>query len=549
MGAQPLRYVRGALQSRLTRSFALALVALASGCAGMQPAGAPEAALSRALRDGEIAARGVVFEDRDGDRERSAGEPGLSGVLISNGAELTRTDRLGRYAIPIDAADGSVFVIDPRGYRVPQDALARPRFAYLHRPSGSPAALAPGGIAPTGALPASIDFALVAVPEPERFDALLFGDPQPRTLRDLDFLARDTLAGLAGTSAAFGLALGDLVHDDLALLDPLDQLLATLGIPFYRAIGNHDLDFAAAGDADSDDSFERRYGPANYAFTYGPAHFIVLDDVDYHGAQRDGRAGGYEARLGRRTLDFLEAMLEAIPADELAVVAMHIPPDRLDPDEGRAFFGALSRHPLSLSLSGHTHLQEHRFFGAEAGFTAGEHHHLNVGTTSGGWWLGAEDESGIPNALMRCGAPKGYWILRVDGARYELDYRASRRPSDYQLQIHAPARARSEDAGRSEVAVNVFAGSPRDSVEMRLADGPWRALVREARPDPFYLEQGERETRWLPRERRLSPPANSPHLWVGKLPEHPARGTHLLEVRTTDSFGRSFSARRPIAID
>jgi hypothetical protein len=544
-----LRYVRGALLRNLRRYGNPALLALASACAGLQPSASPEVSLPRALRDGEIAARGVVFEDRDADGTRDADEPGLAEVLVSNGAELARTDALGRYAIPLDAEDGAVFVIDPRDYRVPMDALARPRFAYLHRPGGSPAALAPGGIAPTGALPESTDFALIASPEPERFEALLFGDPQPRSLRDLDSFARDTLAGLVGTPAAFGLVLGDLVHDDLALLDPEDALLATLGIPFYRAIGNHDLDFAASGDEDSSDSFESRYGPANYAFRYGPAHFIVLDDVDYRGAQPGGRAGGYEARLGARALGFLEALLAAIPADELAVIAMHIPPDRLDPDEGRAFFAALSQHPLSLSLSAHTHMQEHRFYGAESGYSAGEHHHLNVGTTSGGWWLGAEDESGIPNALMRCGAPKGHWVLRVDGASYALDYRASRRPADYQLQIHAPARVRSEEAGATEVVVNVFAASPRDVVEMRFGNGEWRALAREARPDPFYVEQGARETRWLPRERRLSPPAPSPHLWVGHLPELPARGTALLEVRTTDLFGRSFSARRPIAIE
>ncbi len=526
------------------------LLLVLAACAGLRDAASSDAPATRALRAGEIVARGSVFDDRNGDGLRGDGEPGLPGVRVSNGSELVATDRAGRYALPIVAADGAVFVVKPRDWRTPIGPLQVPRFAYLHRPSGSPPALRPFGLAATGPLPASLDFALSRSPEPERFEVLLFGDTQPRTLREIDHLARDVIAGLGGTRAAFGLSLGDLVHDDLALFEPLDALIATLGIPWFHTIGNHDLDLAAAGDADSDDSFESRYGPATYAFQYGPAHFVVLDDVRYHGALPGGAAGGYEAGLSKAALAFLEAYLAQLPADELAIVAMHVPPERLNEAERDALFRALSRHPLALSLSAHTHMQEQLFFGPEHGFTAGLHHHLNVGTTSGGWWLGAEDESGIPNALMRCGAPKGWWLLRLDGARYELDFRAARRPADYQMQVFAPGRVRAQDAAATEVVVNVFAGSPKDAVEMRLgALGPWLPLARELRPDPFYLEQGARETQWLPRERRLSPPAKSPHLWVGRLPAQPPLGSAVLEVRTTDLYGRRFSARRPIAIE
>jgi len=526
----------------------LGCLSCAGGFASESRSNVPEPA--RALRAGELVARGRVFHDEDADGRRGARERGLPGVLVSNGSEIAITDAEGRYALPIDPEDAIVFVLKPRDWSTPLDSFETPRFAYLHRPRGSPQALRPHGVAPSGPLRASIDFPLRPRPEPERFEVLLFGDTQPRSLADIDLLARDVIAGLAGSRAAFGLSLGDLVHDDLALFEPLDELLATLRIPWYRAIGNHDLDLRAGGDADSDDSFESRYGPATYAFQYGPAHFIVLDDVHYHGARADGSPGGYRAGLTSAAMRFLGAYLAQVPRGELVVVAMHIPPDRLDPDEQRAFFGLLSGHPLALSLSAHTHLQEHRFFGPEVGYAAGEHHHLNVGTTSGGWWLGAEDESGIPVALMRCGAPKGWWRLRVDGARYALDFRASRRPAAYQMQIHVPGRVRAEDAAATEVVVNVFAGSPRDRVEMRLGEGSeWIPLAREPRFDPFYLEQGARESRWLPRERRLPPPAKSPHLWVGRLPALPPRGTSLLEVRSVDLFGRELSARRPIAIE
>ena len=44
-------------------------------------------------------ARGHVFEDTNGNGVRDAGEPGLAGVPVSNGCEVTLTDDGGAYAV------------------------------------------------------------------------------------------------------------------------------------------------------------------------------------------------------------------------------------------------------------------------------------------------------------------------------------------------------------------------------------------------------------------------------------------------------------------
>ena len=60
-------------------------------------------------------ATGVVFEDVNGNRRRDPGEPGLAGVSVSNGLEVTRTGPDGGYSLPV--AEGDVlFVTKPRGY-------------------------------------------------------------------------------------------------------------------------------------------------------------------------------------------------------------------------------------------------------------------------------------------------------------------------------------------------------------------------------------------------------------------------------------------------
>src|SRR2546421_9057464 len=52
---------------------------------------------------------GTVFESISGARKRQVGDPGIGGVLVSNGREVVRTGPDGRYSLPIE--DGSaVFV-------------------------------------------------------------------------------------------------------------------------------------------------------------------------------------------------------------------------------------------------------------------------------------------------------------------------------------------------------------------------------------------------------------------------------------------------------
>ena len=52
---------------------------------------------------------GVVFDDRNADGRRQAGEPGVPDVALSNGRTLVVTDAGGRYRI--DAAPGSTCLL------------------------------------------------------------------------------------------------------------------------------------------------------------------------------------------------------------------------------------------------------------------------------------------------------------------------------------------------------------------------------------------------------------------------------------------------------
>jgi len=188
-------------------------------------------------------ASGVVYLDANQNHVRDADEKPLPDVRVSNGRDVVATDADGRYSLPVDN-DTIVFVIKPRGYRTVQDENHISRFYYIHKPEGSPKLDFPG-VEPTGPLPSSIDFPLYAVEEPDAFDVIFFGDPQPRDQKEIDYIAHDVVEDLVGVKAAFGVTLGDILFDDLSLFDSFNRTLGKIGVPWYNVIGNHDINFAS----------------------------------------------------------------------------------------------------------------------------------------------------------------------------------------------------------------------------------------------------------------------------------------------------------------
>ncbi|MCP5517091.1 MAG: calcineurin-like phosphoesterase C-terminal domain-containing protein [Verrucomicrobiales bacterium] len=492
-------------------------------------------------------ARGVVYEDVNGNQLRDAGEPGLPGVLVSNQREVVKTDQAGRWQLPA-SEDCAFFVIKPTGWMTPVDAQQLPRFHYLHKPHGSPEVRF-GGVPPTGPLPASIDFPLYRHPEPGRFQAVFFGDPQPRDQKEVDYIAHDVVEELIGTPAKFGVTLGDIMFDDLSLFENYNALIALIGIPWYNVIGNHDINYDAVDDRHSDETFERVYGPNYYSYAYGPVQFVVLDNVQWGGAKPAG-TGKYTAGLGEDQLVFIENLLAHVPEDRLVLFMMHIP--IMNMADRERLFRLIEPRPYTMSISGHTHWQAHFHLGEESGWRGAEpHHHMVNVTVCGSWWSGEPDELGIPHTTMGDGAPNGYSIITFDGQQAVVDFKASRRPADYQMNIQTPEVIPAAQAPETPVYVNVFGGSTRSTVDMRLdPDGDWIRLTKVLEEDPYFLELKRIEASGVAlRGRELTSAKKSNHLWKGLLPANLAPGVHRIRVRSEDQYGRVFNGSRSIRIE
>lgn len=488
-------------------------------------------------------ATGVVFHDRNRNQAREDREEGLPDVRVSNGVDIVATDAEGRWRLPVRGEECIFFVLKPRGYMTPVDRHNLPRFFRIHKPAGSPK-LRYGGVRPTGPLPASIDFPLHAEAEPPRFRVVVFGDTQPRDVKEVEDIAHDVVEELMGVDAVFGITLGDIVFDDLSVTPHLTGAISLLGLPWYNVLGNHDMNYDAPDDVHSDETFERHFGPSWYAFDRGPVHFIVLDDVCWYG-KTETRKGHYEGRIGSDQLAFVRNDLAFVPKERLVVLLMHIPLDEVADRED--LFRILEDRPRALSVSAHEHYQEHRFFGAAQGWRGAEpHHHIVHATVCGSWWSGAPDETGIPHAMMSDGGPNGWSIFTFENDRVSIEFRPARRPPEYQMEIHLPEEVVAGEEVATEVLVNVFAGSERSTVEMRVDGvGPWTALPRTPAEDPALLRLKLAESQPVPPAgRKLPKPVTTPHMWSGRLPSGLSRGWHRLVVRTTDMFGETHERSR-----
>ena len=99
-----------------------------------------------------------------------------------------------------------------------------------------------------------------------------------------------------------------------------DSGKSQIGIPFFQALGNHDMDYRLGGDETSDKTFKENYGPTYYSFNRGKVHYIVLDDVRYLGTERN-----YDGFVSQAQLDWMAKDLQYVAKDALVIISLHIP--------------------------------------------------------------------------------------------------------------------------------------------------------------------------------------------------------------------------------
>jgi C terminal of Calcineurin-like phosphoesterase/Calcineurin-like phosphoesterase len=408
-------------------------------------------------------ARGAVFHDLSRDGIRQGDEPGIAGVMVTNGREVVRTGADGTYALPV-FDNMTLMVVKPADHDTPTNADGVPQFAYVHKPAGTPQTLRYGGIAPTGPLPVEINFPLIRRPVGEQFSCIAMGDTQPYSNTEVGYV-RDSVLDTILTQDLGGvecqLLLGDVMGDDLGLLPRFMDIMAVTGLPQYYIHGNHDYDFDALNDADSADSWRTLYGPNYYAFEIGKVFFVVLDNVVFpctaaearpDDRERCGSTEGnpiYNGRVTEDQMTWLANLMAELPQDRLVVFMHHIPfVSHIDSNTGRHqtdnaadIYALLDGRP-ALSLSGHTHTLEFLAAGEwfkgweeKVGITRIPFDHLVAGAPSGNWFFGDMSFDGTPMAFSRGGTPPGHVRIDFEGTGYTITFHAAGQSPDRQMAL------------------------------------------------------------------------------------------------------------------
>jgi len=514
-------------------------------------------------------ARGTVYVDGNRNDRMDGDEAGVSGVSVSNGCAVVVTDASGYYEIPIHATQ-ILFISKPAAFDIKVDANNIPRFFYKHYPQGTPAEIAGTSIAwvwpviePTGSLPERIDFGLLPLPEASAtFTAHGFADPQAREELSEDMLREDLINPLIGNpyGVDFGLTVGDVGFDNLALYDRHKVMMGLMGIPQWYLPGNHDINFNSPDAVFANETYKRHFGPTYYSFNHGNVHFVALNNVEYAGLDKRFGNERYRGFITDNQLGWLEQDLANVPTDKLIVIATHIPLVE-EADDGRSepatgpgtenfarLLAILAPFSSIYGLAGHDTSNSWK---VEVNHTHGWQGapwiaHTLAEVRGNGWTNGPADTRGVRDAMMQDGNPNGFYLLRFDDTRLTPEFIPFPFGADANQRLRvtldplllAPAEGsiyRGQLRAGTKVIVNLFDGGVRDKVWLSHNGGELQEMTYTVRTDPFVERL---HAQYAESNDAYGSAVRSSHIWEYALPQQLPPGLHLLQITAEDEFGQ-----------
>ncbi|HKG07399.1 MAG TPA: calcineurin-like phosphoesterase family protein [Pedobacter sp.] len=421
---------------------------------------------------------------------------GVANVVISDGFSVVKTDAKGIYTITPDDKATSLFMSTPAGYEFKTNANIAKQYEALGSRN-------------------EYDFTLTRLKKNDnKHNFIVWADPQVRTKDDvrqmMETSVPDTIAqikALGPDALVHGISVGDIAWDFLEFFEDYNKAVALMGIPFFQALGNHDMDYRKGGDETSDKTFKEFFGPTYYSFNRGKAHYVVLDDVRYLGSERL-----YDGYITEAQLAWLAKDLEYVSKDNLLIINLHIPVHnsvKNNADLYKVLEGFSNVH----IMSGHTHYNVNKI-------TNGIFEH-NHGTVCGAWWAGQ---------ICSDGTPRGYGVYTVNGNKLEWFYKPTGLSRDHQLSMYVNTLT-----NQKRLIANVWNWDPEWKVEYSIDGKNMGTLEQQTGNDPLAVTlhaQGKPAT-----GRAFTKPTQTDHLFM----VHFKPEVKTVKVTVTDRFGNQFS--------
>ena len=426
----------------------------------------------------------------------SDGKKGVANVAVSDGFSVVLTDAKGNYTIDLNDKATNIFMSTPSGYEFKTNA----NIAHQYETLGSRN---------------QYDFTLTKLKKNDtKHNFIVWADPQVRTKDDVAQMMAtsvpDTIAqikAIGPDALVRGICVGDIAWDFLEFFEDYNKAVALMGIPFFQALGNHDMNYKEGGDDTSDRTFKEFFGPTYYSFNRGKAHYVVMDDVRYLGSERL-----YDGYITEAQLSWLAKDLQHVSKDNLLVINLHIPVHngvKNNADLYKVLEGFNNVH----IMSGHTHYNVNNI-------SNGIYEH-NHGTVCGAWWSGQ---------ICTDGTPRGYGVYEVVGNKLTWFYKPTGLQKDHQLSVVVDTLT-----NQKRMLVNVWNWDHDWKIEYKLDGVHMGAPEQQKGNDPEAVKLhalGKPAT-----GRAFAKPSQTDHLFIA----HFKPEVKKVEVIVTDRFGKKFS--------
>jgi 3',5'-cyclic AMP phosphodiesterase CpdA len=437
------------------------------------------------------------------------GKQGISGVAVTDGYNVTYTDRKGMYTLLSDTVAEFVYISLPSGYDIPLS-------------EGVPCFYTP--VTNKTSKKQTINFGLKKSDRDEtKHTMIVWADPQLSVEEELLLLANAAgdVEALAETieNPVYGVVCGDIVDDKPVFYNDIKQLLGVTGVPFFFVPGNHDVTFDVRSEDLSKAGYKQTFGPNYYSFNRGKVHYVVLDNIFY-----SGNKSVIMAYLHERQLRWLERNLSSVAPGSTVVVILHVPTTynkELQQDNVRNVMQNRNHlhdilKPYNVHIfSGHTHCNEN--------FVIRDNLFEHVqGALCGAFWQ---------TPYCSDGAPLGYGVYEFDGDHLTWYYKAIGYDKDFQFRVY-PAGFNPEKP--TAVTVNVWNYDPQWQVRWYENGVPQGAMTQYNGLDPEVADY-TRKNRDTMRYQWIAPiPTN--HLFYAE----PSSPDAEITIQVTDRFGNTY---------
>lgn len=369
---------------------------------------------------------------------------GIHGVPVTDGINVVLTDKEGNFELHSNTLAEFIYITIPSGYDIPIKNNAPYFFHHIQNKSKKKQI---------------INFELKKSDIDEnKHTMIVCADPQVAFDEELPIL--QTIIGdmkkLSSddypNNPIFGIVCGDItaeIKNEPKFFPIVKQMFNDSKIPFFYAVGNHDMDVSGRSNYRSKKTYEDHFGPSYYSFNRGKVHYVVLDDVFF-----TGRPYGYIGYLEEIQLNWLEQDLALIPKGSTVIITLHIPTYSREARRGEYGKEEINKvlqnrkilyemlEPFNTHImSGHEHyhenyiIEEHIF----------EHVHAAL---CGIFWQAPYNSDGTP---------LGYSVYEVNGDNIEWYYKVAGKNKNYQFNAYMPGA----DKDRPDVIIaNVWNYDP-----------------------------------------------------------------------------------------